>query len=341
MRDEKILMQVRESKQNLINYMNDVMQRTTDEQFRDDMRELRKYVERFDPCKNLKAVELDRKIRTLIGVYRDKRLKHDNILGKAGTESAVKADVYDEANKKMFDRLAVMMENMLTERRELDAVEEIDKKTLKRLSDFERTAYLNRTRDKENADKKWNVEATLLTFELERLQLFYERSARQKMKDAIYDEWDKDESNADSFREQLAALDAEIENLDNNEKIILKQIANHKELRGMLGNLDLETFIQNNQYAGEQMERVFRDVAGRTKEMQKRRKDTDSRIDVIVAEAKETRGASVPKQKAGEKDKYDLERERRKQMKLEREMGDVHASGNAAEKEIDNEKTGR
>lgn len=343
MKDEKILLHVRQSKQELLNYMDEIVRRTSDEQLKDDLRTLRRFVDGFAPCKNLKAIELDRKVKSLIGVYRDKRLHHDNILGRENTESAVKAEVYDEANKKMFDRLSVMLENMLTERAELDALVELDRKQLKGLSDFERTNYLNRATAKKNEEEKWNINATLLNFEMERLKLFYERKACDRMKDIIFDEWENDEANADSYREQLAALDEEIENLSQNEQILLKQIANHKQLRGMLGNLDLEKFIRDNQYANEQLEKVFKDVASKTKELQKKRVDSQSRIDVVVQSAKESRREGVPKQNAATKDKYELEIERRRQMKMERELGPAGAPKSQAEnaKENGNEKAGR
>lgn len=323
MKDEKILKAVQQSRQDLVNYMSDLIERTTDASFKEDLRAFRRYVERFEPCRNLEATALDRKIRSMVDVYCTSRMKHSNIRGRANGESAIRAEEYETANRKMFDRLSVLLENMLTERQEMDALPEYSRKELKGLSDFERNEYLNRAKSKANAEQKWNVDATLAKFEMERLKLFYERRVCDRMKDAIYDQWDADEANADVYRDQLAALDREIENLTLNERLLLKQIANHKELRTMFGNLDVERFIQDNQYAGEQLEKVFRDVASKTKELEKKRASTQRTIDVVVESAAESRRESMPKQAAGEKDKYDLERERRRQMKMERDFGDV------------------
>ena len=71
MKEEKTLKAVQQSRQDLVNYMTDLIQRTTDESFKEDMREFRRYVDRFEPCKNLKAVELDRKITAMIREFRE------------------------------------------------------------------------------------------------------------------------------------------------------------------------------------------------------------------------------------------------------------------------------
>lgn len=55
MKEEKTLKAVQQSRQDLVNYMTDLIQRTTDESFKEDMREFRRYVDRFEPCKNLQS----------------------------------------------------------------------------------------------------------------------------------------------------------------------------------------------------------------------------------------------------------------------------------------------
>lgn len=337
MKDEKILMQVRRSKQEVLNYMQEIINRTTDDSLKTDMRVLRGYVDRFEPCNNLKATELDRKIISIINVYRDNRLHHDNILHREDGESEIKSRVYAEANKEMFNSLAVMLENMLTERKELDNFREMSKKELKAVSDFERENYLRKGKEQEQIEEKWNLNAKLMTFELERQKLFFERKVCEEKKEHIYELWENDESNADIYRDQLASIDNEIEDLSNNERIILKQIAGHKELRSMFGNLNVEQFVVDNRYAADKFKEVFKGLADKTKKLQEKRKQDEDIVDEISRDYRESRRAAVPVSGAREKDKYELEMERRRAMKMEKQLGDAAAeTGAKRREEVDN-----
>lgn len=323
MKEEKIYMAVRESKQNLIKYINDLILRTLDEELKEDLRKLRNFVERFEPCKQMEAIELDRKIKAIIETYSLRTLKHQNILSKDDTESALKSSVYNEANKKMFERVSVMLENMLTERAYIYASAVYSKKELKTLSDFERTEYEERIRLSNNSAKQWNLNATLTKFELERLQIFYKRELEKKNRDRLYERWDEDEANASSYRTQIAASDKAIGSLNQQELIILQEIANHKELLTLFGDLNLEEFIKNNQYAGEKIENIFSETVAKTMKLQKARKEKQTSIDSIIKGYDEFRAEGVPKTAESAMSAIDLEHERRKKMKMEAQLGDT------------------
>ena len=340
MKEEKIFIAVRESKQNLIKYINELIIRTPDQELKEDLRKLRNYIERFEPCKQVEAIELDRKIRSIIETYTVRTFKQQNILERESAESSLMANVYAEANRKMFERVSIMLENMLTERAYLYSNTEYSKKELKSLSEFERIEYEERIRLAGNSSKQWNINATLMKFELERLQIFYKREFEKKNRDRLYEKWDEDESNASSYRTQIAAADKAIESLNQRELIILQEIANHKELLTLFGDLNLEEFINNNQYAGDKIETVFKETVAKTMKLQGARKEKQSSIDGIVKGYDELRTDSVPKTSESAMSAIDLEHERRKRMKMEAQLGKTAESPLTSDEVKKDEKAG-
>lgn len=337
MNEEKVRIAVQRSKTDLLNYFNSIISKTSDDSLKKDLRQFYAYIDRFEPCNNLDAIELDRKIKVMIDMYRDTRFSHDTIRTRSSGESVVSTEIARDANAKMFDRVADMVENMLTERKEIDNFVELDKKALKGLSDFERGEYESRKTQKEKAKEKWEVEAKLVKYEMKRLSIVYERKRCEKLKDIIYDEWDADEGNAEAYQERLAHADNQIAALNSSEKTLIAEMGNLRGLKELLTDLDVEQFVAEPEIAGQKIDEYFKSVAGKTKELQKERQKRSNTINTVLQTARENRADATPAGTSAEqKSKYELERERRRALKEARELG---APGIPEKSEAEREKT--
>lgn len=337
MNDEKVRIAVQRSKTDLLNYFNSLIVKTSDDAYKKDLRQFYAYVDKFEACNNLEAIELDRKIKVMIDMFHATRFSHDAIRTRSSGESVVSTEIAREANAKMFDRVADMVENMLTERKEIDGFVELDKKALKELSDFERGEYESRKTQKEKAKEKWEVEAKLVKYEMKRLSIVYERKRCEKLKDVIYDEWDADEGNSAAYEERLAHADNQIAALNSSEKKLIAEMGNLRGLKELLTDLDVEQFIAEPEIAGQKIEEYFKSVAGKTQELQKERQKRSNIINTVLQTARENRADATPASSSAEqKSKYELERERRRALKEARELG---APGIPEKAEAEREKT--
>lgn len=326
MKEEKTLKAVQQSRQDLVNYMTDLIQRTTDESFKEDMREFRRYVDRFEPCKNLKAVELDRKITAMIREFREYRVKHDSILSRKNTDSAIGAEVYADANREMFDAVAGMLETMLTERRELDPPEELDKKALKKLSDHERGRYLSRLKRTENAEAIWGAEADIRVLQMQSIGIAAERKVNELKKEKILAALVADRNN-DALRRMVAVLNRSIEAQRIEEANLAKQVEQIRAYITALENEQNEDVIGSLAHTGKNLADKFGKVHSRTKDKAEERRKASKKVDVIMDAAMDSMRENAETLGQSAADDIDMEIERFLQKQQELDLGSAGASG--------------
>lgn len=326
MKEEKTLKAVQQSRQDLVNYMTDLIQRTTDESFKEDMREFRRYVDRFEPCKNLKAVELDRKITAMIREFREYRVKHDSILSRKSTDSAIGAEVYAGANREMFDAVAGMLETMLTERRELDPPEELDKKALKKLSDHERGRYSARLKRTENAEAIWGAEADIRVLQMQSIGIAAERKVNELKKEKILAALVSDRNN-DALRRMVAALNRSIEAQRIEEANLAKQVEQIRAYITALENEQNEDVIAGLSHTGKNLADKFGKVHSRTKDKAEERRKASKKVDVIMDAAMDSMRENAETLTQSAADDIDMEIERFLQKQQELDLGSAGAAG--------------
>ncbi len=326
MKEEKTLKVVQQSRQDLINYMSDMIQRTTDESFRNDLRELRRYIERIEPCKNLKALELDRKIEGMIREFRDYRLKHDSILSRKSAENALGAPVYADANREMFDAVSDMLETMLTERRELDPPEELDKKALKKLSEHERGRYEARLKRTENAESVWGAEADIRVLQMQSIGIAANRKVDELKKEKILAALAQDRTN-EALRRMLASLNRSIEARRIEEANLAKQIEQIRAYIVALQNEENEDVIDSLSHTGKNLADKFSKVHSRTKEKAEARSKAGKKVDVIMDSAMDVMRENAATLGQSVNDDIDMEIERFLQKQQELDLGSVGGSG--------------
>ena len=319
--NEKIAIQVKDSKQSLENYFDELI-RTQEEELKNDFREIKRNIAILEPCDNPEAIILDEKIKLIMDKYRESSLHQSNILGHKNDENSIRAEQYQKANKDMFNKVMTILNRMFCERANLFT---------KQNSSIFKEDSKEVARKAEAAKTEWEIDSTLITFELERLQIFYRKQAEIQLKELIHEKWDADEENGESYEAEINEIDEKIATYEDQERAVRSKITNHKELLNRFGDLNIEKFIRNNQYAEDKFNDVFKKVVSETLELKKQRINEDKEFKRIKDVYKEENKELQSKQKAKEPSAAQIEHERRKQAKMDSQLNQINNKNQSEE----------
>lgn len=294
------------SRLDLCNYLQAVIDRTENDYIREGLNSLKNIIESFPPCSDEKALVLDRKIRFIVDRFRTQSFQYNNYLSENSQDAMLSAAQYELGNKEIFDLIIPVLENHLANRNRLMGETIKSKKELKSLSDYERVTYYNDIKELENLEKRWDVDGTILEFTIRYRKLFYEQQILQGLHDRLFEKGKTDKQNRESIIAQLEQIDREIEKNKINQSIVAREMANHKDLRGMMEDLNVEKFVADTQYGQENFLKIYSKMAGMVKDLAKKRDNTDSVVTEIKNEYDQARKNNNPQSKQQKSEYHDM-----------------------------------
>jgi len=289
------------SRVELTAFLQSVIERTAEESAKEGFRRLKGAVESFPPCADPKAPELDKKIEFVVNRFRTQSFQFNNYFQNADTAASGQ---YSKANGEIFSLILPVLENQLALRNGLMSDTAKTKRQLRGMPDFQRTVYLNDKKERESLEERWSIDITVLEYTVRYRKLFYEEQILQNAHEALVEKLKTDKVNRDSIIEQLEQLDRDIAKLRQHQSIVAREMADNKDLRGMMSDLDIERFCNDNQYGQENFLKLYGKMADEVKSLAKKRTAKNSTIDDIRKEYASDRKRATPEVSAPAKSKY-------------------------------------
>lgn len=289
------------SRQELQAFLQSVIDRTADENVKEGFRRLKSAVESFPPCADKRAPELDKKIEFIVNRFHTQSFRFNNYLQSADKAAG---EQYRLANAEIFSLILPVLENQLALRNGLMGESVKTKRELRSMPEYERTVYLNDKKERESLEKRWGIDMTVLEYTVRYRKLFYEEQILQSAHADLVEKLKTDKTNRDNIIERLEQLDRDIENLRRHQSVVAREMADNKDLRGMMADLDLERFCNDTQYGQENFMEVYRKTAEEVKKLVEKRRDRNRRVDEVKEQYADTRKKALPKTDEKARSKY-------------------------------------
>lgn len=280
------------SRLELCSYLEKVSAQIENDYIKDGIERLKDVIEFFPPCSDDRALELDRKIQFIVDRFRTQSFQYNNYISERNEDTKLRAKMYEEGNKEIFNLILPVLENHLATRNRLMGDTNQSKKDLKQLSEYERNTYYNDMKELKNIEDRWNIDGTILEYTIKYRKLFYEQQVLQELHSRLLQKGKADKKNRDSIVEQLEQLDKEIEKNRINQTIIAREMANNKNLRGMMEDLNIEQFVSDNRYGQENFLKIYNKMAEKVKKLAGERTKSNVIIGEITKEYDEKRKSS-------------------------------------------------
>lgn len=250
MNKTKLKLRLADSKQDLINCINDVIM-YSDNEVKEYLKTLRRNIEDFPACQDKRAIQLEEIISDIFTTYRDMML---STVDGGDPVSAIKARINKEGNKRMYSNVSPFLSDLVGKRRNMGGRESTKSIT-------------------HEEERSWVLAKDIICLQLQLDKIKYERKFHQQLIEYYDDLWAEDEENESYYDGLIEQEEYTIEALDADEARCLRAINDNKALQRIFGTVNTQQYMRDNQYRestkkafGQLVQRQVADIQARDKE---------------------------------------------------------------------------